>query len=78
MRNFLNPVEYEQLANGILGEAEGLSIDEKVRFMLLIMVLRGNDKTAIGSIKRNLKKLARKHPGTFKKLLPDRRKQLVR
>lgn len=78
MRDLLAPVEFERLTCGITDEVSSLMIDEKVRFMLLLMALRGDNKTALNSIKRNLKKLAKKHPATFKRLLADRRNQMLR
>jgi len=77
VQRLLPPQELSGMINNILGtmfEVSDLSREQQVMTLLFLIAMEQKDKAFAKSLKRNLNKLSKKYPETFRELLPPRPK----
>jgi hypothetical protein len=66
MRNLLK--KFKKMLN--LSEHDEIDAEERLRATLLLLIMKGSDKSLTKAINRRLRKLREQFPKEFKKLLP--------
>jgi len=77
IQRFLTPSELRGAINKsleMLSKVPSLSAEEQARSLLFLTIIERKDKTIVKMIKRKLDKLKKRHPETFRELLPHRKK----